>query len=124
MRKSKMTIKQLQKICYKIAVEKGFWDNNETLEKFYIGQSFDTRNNAEMIALMHSELSEALEATRKKGNPQSKKIPKFKLVEEELADCIIRILDMAEGRKYNIEGALNAKIKYNKKRRYKHGKKF
>ena len=116
-------MKQLQKLCHKIAISKGFWDTNGEAEKWFTGQRTDTRNDAEMIALMHSELSEALEAIRK-GCPRSKKIPKFKLVEEELADCIIRILDMAEGRKLNIEGAIKAKIAYNKKRVYKHGKKF
>ena len=118
-----MDIKQLQKLCHKIAVKKGFWDTNGEAEKWFTGQRTDTRNNGEMIALQHSELSEALEAIRK-GNPLSKKIPKFSLAEEELADCIIRILDMAEGRKFNIAGAIKAKIVYNKKRVYKHGKKF
>ena len=50
------------------------------------------RNNGEMIALMHSELSEALEAERH-GNPPSDHIPKFSGMEEEFADVIIRIMD-------------------------------
>lgn len=134
-----MTIKQLQKICYAISVSKGFWGDVCQCISPELGKGYNNeyiplcikcrkrtdkfRNNAEMIALMHSELSEALEALRK-GNPQSKKIPKFKLVEEELGDCIIRILDMAEGRNLNIEGAIRAKIKYNRKRPYKHNKQF
>ena len=111
-----MNIKQLQKLCHQIAREKGFWDNNDSLEKFYIGQTFDTRNNGEMIALMHSELSEALEELRKPNC-------KMKLVGEELADCIIRILDFCEGRGINLQTLLEKKIKKNKKRPYKHGKK-
>lgn len=112
-----MTLKQLQKLCHTIAIEKGFWDEDDTLEKYFIGQKKDTRNNGEMIALMHSELSEALEELRKeKCN--------IKLVAEELADCVIRILDFCEGRGIDLDKAINKIVKRNKKRPYKHGKKF
>jgi len=104
-----MNLKQLQKICHKIAVEKGFWGSG-----FLLGED---RNNAEMIALMHSELSEALEELRKENCD-------MKNVGEELADCIIRILDFCEGRGIDLQKLLEKKIKKNKKRPYKHGKKF
>ena len=45
-------------------------------------------------------------------------------VVEELADCIIRILDYCGGRDMDIEKALEDKIKVNKSRPYKHGKGF
>ena len=61
------------------------------------GQVPIDRNDGEIIALIHEELSETLRAFRK-GNPKSKKIPKFSEVEEELGDCIIRILDMVGAR--------------------------
>lgn len=96
-----MTIKELQKSSYRNAKKKGFWDKE--------------RNNGEMIALMHSELSEALEALRKND---------WENVAEELVDCIIRIGDFAEGRKINLTKALKEKMVINKKRPYKHGKKF
>jgi len=63
-----------------IAIDKGWWEGE--------------RNEGELIALMHSELSEALEAIRK-GNPPDDKIPEFTGVEAELADVIIRIMDFA-----------------------------
>ena len=107
-----MNIKQLQKICYQIAVENGFWDGIIN----YVTPN-DNRNNAEMIALMHSELSEALEELRKPNC-------KMKLVGEELADCVIRILDFCGGRNIDLQTAIEKKIKKNKKRRHKHGKKF
>lgn len=81
------------------------------------------QNDGEMIALMHSELSEALEGIRH-GNPPSDHIPEFSAVEEEFADVIIRLLDNCEARGWRIADAIFAKMKFNATRPYKHGKKF
>lgn len=99
----------LQKLVHENAKDKGWWDN--------------PRNAGESIALMHSELSEALEALRK-GNPDDDKCPEFSNLEIEFADTIIRIMDTAEERGLNISGAILAKHEFNKTRPYKHGKKF
>jgi NTP pyrophosphatase (non-canonical NTP hydrolase) len=75
------------------------------------------------VALMGTELAEAIEGIRH-GNPPSDKIGDagFNQVEEELADTIIRIAHFAAQRNYRVAEALIAKLAYNEKRPYKHGK--
>jgi len=80
-------------------------------------------DKAVKIALMHSELSEALEAVRE-NNPQSEKIPDFTLLEEELADVILRIMNFGGQLDLRIPEAIIAKDKYNSNRPYKHGGKL
>ena len=90
------------------AVEKGFWEpNNGTI--FYLKQ----------IAMIHSECSEVLEAIRKeKGDGQ---------VVEEIADIIIRSLDLWAGlvrdgyTKESIAKVLVEKTDINKTRPKMHG---
>lgn len=72
------------------------------------------RNVGELIALMHSELSEALEADRK--GLMDDKLPHRNGLEVELADAVIRILDAAGGLGLDIGGALVEKLAYNHKR--------
>jgi len=127
-----MTIKELMKKSHATAVEKGFWASEKGITGDTNLSSFESlkdvcriekRNDGELIALMHSELSEALEALRH-GNPKSEHIPEFSAVEEEMSDLLIRACDMAEARGYKLEEALEAKLLYNKTRPYKHNKEF
>ena len=79
--------------------------------------------DGEKIALMHAELSEALEALRT-GDAPSDHIPEFSGSEEEFADVILRLANFAGARGQRLGLAVVAKHKYNLTRPYKHGKKF
>lgn len=72
------------------------------------------RNKGELIALMHSELSELMEGERK--NLMDTHLPNRKMAEVEIADTIIRLLDYASGFGYDVENALIEKLEYNKNR--------
>ncbi len=69
---------------------------------------------AEKIAMVHSELSEALEAMRK--DLMDDKIKNRKGAEVELADAVVRILDIAEFFDLDIASAMLEKMDYNDKR--------
>ena len=69
------------------------------------------RNVGEMLCLVHSEISEAMEGHRK--SLMDDKLPHRPMIEVELADAMIRILDMAKGLKLDLAGAVFEKCKYN-----------
>ena len=91
------------------AREKGFWDQD--------------RNMGEFVALCHSELSELLEGLRH-GDPPSDKIPEFSSAEEEAADLIIRVMDMAHYCGWRLGEAIVAKHEHNRGRTKMHGGKL
>lgn len=91
------------------AVNKKWWDK--------------PREPGTAIANIHGEVSEAWEGYRH-GNPPSDKIPEFSSVEEELADVIIRIMDIAGGHNMRVAEALVAKMAYNSGREERHGGKL
>ena len=104
----KAGIKVLAVLCHAQSMKSGFWVTE--------------RNKGEMIALMHSELSEMLEGIRRPG-PDSH-CPEFTSEEIELADLLIRAFDYAVGHQLRLSDALLAKMQYNANRPFKHGKEF
>ncbi len=74
----------------------------------------------ERIAMMHSELSEALEGVRH-GNPASEHIPEFNALEEEFADVVIRMMHMGDDCKLRLAEAIDAKLAFNETRPLAHG---
>lgn len=85
----------------------------------------------EMLALIHSEISEAVEILRDTGNDFYKlritrKNKDFKPegFPIELADIIIRTCNVAGRIDMNLEGAIREKLNYNKTRPIKHGRKI
>jgi NTP pyrophosphatase (non-canonical NTP hydrolase) len=90
--------------------DKGFWDKRGS-------QDDNTFLVAAKLALIHSEVSEALEEWRKVDYS-------FKAMEEELADVMIRVLDLAGYLCMPIGQAIEDKLEANRNRPYKHGKEF
>ena len=116
----------LAKDIHNTADKNGFWDDDKKIDNILENEFKDEviqMKNGLIISLMHSELTEVLEAFRN-GNPQDDKCPEFKNSTIELADCIIRIIDFAEARGLRLGEAIIAKNKFNKSRPYKHGKEF
>jgi len=94
-------------VCHGVAKESGWWNDIKTGEPIQ-------RNRGELIALMHSELSEALEGIRKNTNDDH--LPHRTAEEVELADCVIRIFDYAGAYGLDLGGALVEKLIYNSNR--------
>lgn len=103
----KQEINECVRVCHLSAVEAGWWNDIKSGKKLI-------RNDGELICLMHSELSEALEGVRK--NKMDDHLTHRKSVEVELADTLIRIFDYAGDRGLDLGGAIEEKLKYNRKR--------
>lgn len=101
----RFSFEDLMKLCDIAAEVKGFNDNHVS--------------TGEAIALMHSELSEGLEADRK--DLMSDKIPTYTGMEEELADCVIRICHYAGRHKLRLGEAIADKLLFNAYREHMHG---
>lgn len=120
----------MNKEVYQANKAKGFWKYREEtpqlIRNFFpeeIAEEFaiavEKAYNAQAIALMHSELSEALEADRK--DLMDDKLTHRKGLEVELADAVIRIMDFSQGKDLDVDGAVLEKLNYNKTRPYLHG---
>lgn len=90
--------------CHKASVDAGWYTDQKT------GQRKE-RNLGEMIALMHSELSEAMEGERK--DLMDDHLPHRKMAEVELADALIRIFDYAGYRGFDLGASVVEKMAYN-----------
>lgn len=95
----------LQKLCYRLSYNKG-WPNSDSIDNPNV---FATK-----IALIHSEISEALEGHRK--DLADDHLPHRKAVEVELADAVIRIFDLAGAAKLDVASAIIEKLVYNQHR--------
>lgn len=103
----KENINELVRTCYQASFDAG-WHTDITTGKLL------ERNKAEMICLIHSELSEVMEGERK--GLMDDHLPHRPMAEVELADAVIRICDYAGRWGYDLGGALVEKLQYNKTR--------
>lgn len=118
-------INELAKQVHQNAKDHGFFDKE--------------KNIGEMLCLIHSEVSEALEADRKANYCSRKSIDYMNEIEwskshfetnikntfeDELADIVIRVMDLAAFKGIDLEAHIKAKMRYNSLREYKHGKKY
>ncbi len=128
-----MDIKKIAEEIHRVSTVKGFYDTE--------------RNFGELLMLVVSELGEALEADRKgkkaniplynagisatigeKGSAGAFK-SEFEehikdTVEDEIADAVIRLLDLSEGLGIDLEWHIQQKMRYNEQRSIRHGKKY
>lgn len=120
-----MKLNELRDRVHALAVSKGWYEGRDVHDPNVLGS---------MLALIHSEVSEALEDVRKgrselrfsddyhkSDNPPGH--PRLKPVglPSELADVIIRVLDMCGAMGIDIERAVETKHAYNETRSHRHG---
>lgn len=128
------TLNQLRDEAYQNAKQHGFHDSDKPYE---ITNADLHAIIAQRLALIHSEISEALEADREEREAnlcafdcsEESFSVKFKAhikdtLEDELADAIIRILDFCGWLSIDIERHVELKMKYNAGRERMHGKMY
>lgn len=106
-----MYIKELQDRIYQGNIKAGWWTNFQTGQ---IKPKGDVTEILAKLALVHSEVSEALEGVRK--GLMDDKLPHRPMAEVEVADAIIRLLDLAGHEGWDVEGAIEEKLMYNASR--------
>ena len=136
-----MTLNELAAAALDITTLKGFHETEEKLKKALVNDSeLQTEvhhlQTARRLALIQSEISEALEACRKGRYADREAFQKAGATkeafeeymkdsfEDELADALIRILELAATEGIDMDVHVSEKMKYNADRPYKFGKAY
>lgn len=107
--------RRLQDTCHDAANQAGWWRDTDTGEDVRAWPpKFFALWVGTKLALVHSEVSEALEGHRK--GIMDDKLPHRPALEVELADAVIRIFDLSGGLKLDVPGAIVEKIAFNAQR--------
>ena len=106
MNKKILGLNECAKDCHEAAVTGGWWHDSQGKKK--------ERNMGELLCLIHSEISEAMEGARK--GLMDTHLKHKSMMEVELADAIIRIFDLAESKGFNLGETIYEKLEYNRSR--------
>lgn len=105
-------VDELAKLCFGSSVDSGWWSTaNQPGHTDLLLQQYSKYVVSTKIALMHSELSEALEGYRK--NQKDEHLPHHMSLTVELADTLIRIFDLAGAMGLPLGQAFIEKLAYN-----------
>lgn len=115
-----MTMDDLAHEIHATARSKGFYDHEQIVHRDPVLGDVEARIpnpsfDAEKLALIHSEVSEALEAHRD-GDMGG--------VEEELADVVIRVFDFMASKRMSVDHAVRRKMQKNRERERLHGRQW
>lgn len=124
----------MQNHVHSTAISKGWWDKRAQMENAcsqYESRVYPTpisdfsvvANQISCLALVVTEIAEAIEAIRH-GNPPDDKIPEFNGAEAECADAVIRLMDVSEYYGWRLSEAIVAKAEMNRGREPMHGGKL
>jgi NTP pyrophosphatase (non-canonical NTP hydrolase) len=121
---TRSTLTQIVEAAHANSVTKGFWDDQKlAINSTRLDQGLVQRTIPEKLALIHSEVSEALEdyrdgamVTTVDGNGKPVGFP------SELADIVIRVCDLAGALGIDLDAEIAQKMRHNAGRSRKHGK--
>ena len=124
LREGRATLNEITHAAHSNSVDKGFWDDQKlAFNTTRLDRERVQRTIPEKLALIHSEVSEALEDYRdgamvttveEKGKPVG--------FPSELADIVIRVCDLAGALEIDLDAEIARKMRHNAGRPRKHGK--